>query len=70
MRSLYFVQMMMEEGMIRDVFKSYTRYPVPVSASITTEKGTRFDTKTRNLTVSTGKLNFLFPALKETAVPN
>lgn len=55
---LYFLQMMMmvEEGVIGDVFKSYSRYPVPVSAYITTEKGTRSDTKTQNFTVSTGML--------------
>ncbi|XP_053481385.1 S9 family peptidase isoform X1 [Ictalurus furcatus] len=44
---------MMEEGVIRDVFKSYNRYPVPVSAFITTEKGIGSDTKNQNLTIST-----------------
>ncbi|KAI5610310.1 acylamino-acid-releasing enzyme, partial [Silurus asotus] len=43
----------MEDGMIRDVFKSYNRYPVPVSACITTEKAIGSDTKTQNLTIST-----------------
>lgn len=55
---------MMEEGVIRDVFKSYNRYPVPVSAFITTEKGIGSDTKNQNLTISTGKISCLFPALK------
>ncbi|XP_058246617.1 S9 family peptidase [Hemibagrus wyckioides] len=47
------MMMMMEEGMIKDVFKSYNRYPVPVSASITTENSVCSDTKTQNFTIST-----------------
>lgn len=51
--------MMMEEGVIRDVFKSYNRYPVPVSASVTSEKSSRSDTKVQNFALSTGELTSL-----------
>ncbi|TSN76509.1 Acylamino-acid-releasing enzyme [Bagarius yarrelli] len=43
----------MEEGMITEVFKSYSRYPVPVSALITTENSNCSDTKTQNFILRT-----------------
>ncbi|XP_066499821.1 S9 family peptidase isoform X2 [Hoplias malabaricus] len=44
--------MLLMEGVIRDVFRKTSGYPVPISASITAEMG-RVSTRTPNLTIMT-----------------
>lgn len=45
---------MMMEGVIKDVFRKFNEYPVPVSASVIAERD-RCGSGAQNLTIRTGK---------------
>lgn len=59
-----FFQKMMENGVIKDVFKHSNNYPLPVMASVTAAKyikaGLDVESSTQNIIVSTGKDQAIF----------